>query len=331
MGHGIPEFPAFKLLDIADRDEVERLTRRYPPYSDFNFVSMYCYDTTGDCRVSLLSGNLVVRFRDYVTLEPFYSFLGTHRVLDTVERLLEQANRESIAPMLRLVPATVVEGANGQLNGLSVSEDPDSADYIIAAHELIELTSGRWRSKRKSANRFRRKHPHCAIREMDLANDITQGQVRGLFETWADKRRKPSSETRNEFAALERIMRHSRRFNLLSVGAHLDGRLIGFTINEAVHAGHYMGHFGKADPDYAGISVVLESETAKGMARLGYSQMNYQQDLGLDGLRCYKRSWRPVHCLHKVTIAGASSRDVTQSTPTAEVAHATCIDEAHAP
>ncbi len=302
MGHGIPDFPAFKLLDIADRDEVERLTHRYPPYSDFNFVSMFCYDTTGDCRVSILNGNLVVRFRDYMTLDPFYSFLGTHRVRDTVERLLEQATQESICPILRLVPATVVEGANGQLNGLAVSEDPDSADYIIAAHELIELTSGHWRSKRKSANRFRRKHPHCALREMDLADHITQEQVTRLFETWAEKKRKPSAETRNEFAALERIMRHSRRFNLLSVGAYLDGRLVGFTINEAIHAGHYMGHFGKSDPDYAGISVVLESETAKAMVNLGSGHMNYQQDLGLDGLRIYKESWKPVRRLQKLCI-----------------------------
>ncbi len=325
MSHRIPEFPAFKLLDIADRDEIERLTHRYPPYSDFNFVSMFCYDTTGDCRVSILNGNLVVRFRDYMTLEPFYSFLGTHRVRDTIERLLEQANRENISPLLRLVPATVVEGANGELNGLAVSEDPDSADYIISADELIELTSGRWRSKRKSANRFRRMHPHCAVKEMDLADYITQDHVQGLLATWAEKKRKPSAETRNEFAALERIMHNSRRFNLLTVGAYLDDRLIGFTINEAVHAGHYMGHFGKSDPDYSGISVVLESETAKEMARLGYSQMNYQQDLGIDGLRCYKQSWRPVHCLHKVTIARTTFTDIIQSK------HAARIDEAHAP
>lgn len=307
MSHRIPQFPACKLLDIDDRDEIERLTRPFPPYSDFNFVSLFCYDTTGDCRISLLNGNLVVRFHDYVTLEPFYSFLGTQRVRDTVERLLEQADGERIAPILRLVPGSVVESANGQLSDLVVTEDPDSADYIIAAHELIELTSGRWRSKRKSANRFRRKHPHCVVSEMDLADHITQVQVQKLFETWAAKKRKSSAETQNEFAAMERIMRYSHRFHLLTVGAFLDGRLIGFTINEVVHDGHYMGHFGKTDPDCTGISVVLESETAKAMTQLGIAHMNYQQDLGLDGLRIYKESWRPVHRLQKLVISPSAT------------------------
>lgn len=79
MINTIPAFPRFKHLDLDDQAEFDLFTGQYPPYSEFNFVNLFCYDTTGDCQVSILNGNLVVRFRDYVTREPFFSFLGCDR------------------------------------------------------------------------------------------------------------------------------------------------------------------------------------------------------------------------------------------------------------
>ena len=105
-------------------------------------------------------------------------------------------------------------------------------------------------------------------------------------------------------------MRHAQHFRLISLGAFLNGRMEGFTINEVVHDHHYMGHFGKTNPDYTGLSVVLESETARIMVSLGCKYMNYQQDLGLDGLRRHKSSWHPTAHLRKFTLHQAADRPI---------------------
>lgn len=120
---------------------------------------LFCYDTTGDCQVSILNGNLVVRFRDYVTLEPFYSFLGCNRMAETVERLMALSREQGGLPSLRLVPESCIGGALDDLDGgLVIAEDPDSADYIIDAPSLTALSSGRWRNKRNVASKFKRNH-----------------------------------------------------------------------------------------------------------------------------------------------------------------------------
>ena len=92
----IPEFPQFKNLELTDKKEVEKITGKYPPYSDFNFVSMWSWDIKGEMRLSILNGNLVVRFTDYITGNPFYSFLGNNEVNDTVEKLLELSKKEGL-------------------------------------------------------------------------------------------------------------------------------------------------------------------------------------------------------------------------------------------
>src|SRR3989338_2938897 len=58
----IPQFPQFKRVEITDREAVEAHTHKYEPYSDFNFTSLWAWDTNGERMISELNGNLV-RFR----------------------------------------------------------------------------------------------------------------------------------------------------------------------------------------------------------------------------------------------------------------------------
>src|SRR3989344_6357117 len=105
----IPEFPEFKNLELSDKEDVEKFTGKFPPYSDFNFVSMWSWDIKGEMRLSMLNENLVVRFTDYLTGEPFYSFLGDNKVNETVEELLEFSKKESLPLELKLIPEEVVK------------------------------------------------------------------------------------------------------------------------------------------------------------------------------------------------------------------------------
>ena len=66
----IPQFPEFKSLELSDKKDIESFTKRFPPYSDFNFVSMWSWDIKEEIRISQLNGNLVVRFTDYLTGKP---------------------------------------------------------------------------------------------------------------------------------------------------------------------------------------------------------------------------------------------------------------------
>ena len=49
----LPTFPEFKPLELSDKNDVENFTSKFPPYSDFNFVSMWCWDIKEEMRISL--------------------------------------------------------------------------------------------------------------------------------------------------------------------------------------------------------------------------------------------------------------------------------------
>jgi len=54
----IPEFPQFKNLELTDKIDVEKFTSKFPPYSDFNFVSMWSWDIKGEMRMRGFSKKL---------------------------------------------------------------------------------------------------------------------------------------------------------------------------------------------------------------------------------------------------------------------------------
>ncbi len=123
-----------------------------------------------------------------------------------------------------------------------------------------------------------------------------------MLKKWRVQREKVESEVAVEFMAIRKLMAHSKHFKLHSYGVYFKGILIGFTVNEIVNKDYYMGHFGKADLRYKGLTSYLEFLTAVEMKKHGVKYMNFEQDMGLNGLKHSKELWHPDHLLKKYSI-----------------------------
>ncbi len=294
----IPLFPDFRPLRSDDRIAVEAFTRNLPPYSDFNFTSLWCWDVFGTGRLAQLNGNLIFRFADYLTGEAFYSFCGDSAVTETAAILIECARREGLSPMLRLLPAESVAALYSR--GFAIQEDPDNFDYILCLEKMSTFRGKRLRGKRNFVNRFCRQK-HMTVCEMDLTADTVR-QIELLLLRWADNKSQSVEQTRNEFAAIRRFLACRDRAKFLTIGIFKDDRLIGFSISERLAQGYAMLHFEKADTELVGIYPYIMQETARRLAKCGCCYLNYQQDLGLVGLRQCKRSYQPCSLLKKFQV-----------------------------
>lgn len=299
----IPLFPGFKKITLDDKEDIERIIRKYPPYSDYNFVSLWTYNTQDKNEISLLNNNLVVRFHDYQTREPFYSFLGNHKVKKTIYTLLDYAKIKGIKQELRLIPEIAVLTREDIFNKYYLKEDRDNFDYILSIDKLGKLKGNKYGPKRNFINRFIKKYPSHTVTILDLKNTQTQQIIKGLFYKWEKRQGKNRTETDNELRALKRLLSHLSQTNFLSVGIYKGKNLLGFSINEIGHNQHAFLHFEKADIAYTGIYQYLKQVTALHLRKKGSIYINYEQDLGIPGLRKAKESWRPVKYLKKYLIS----------------------------
>lgn len=297
----VHQFPRFKKLELTDRPLIEAYIAPFPPYSDYNFTSLWSWNTKDQTELSELDGNLVVRFTDYITGEPFYSFIGLRPHKKTIRQLLNFIKSEGLAPTMRLLPEDSIRRLKRA--DFSLHEDPDNFDYILSIPDLTTFQGRHLRGKRNFVNRFRKLY-RSTTSEIDITNSGTQKKIQELFSIWTTQKKLISGEAENEFVALWRLLHAAiSSIHVITIGIFADNRLIGFSINEVVGQSYAILHFEKADTNsFIGVYPYVMQETARELAARGCRYLNYEQDLGLPGLKKAKESYHPCHVLKKYII-----------------------------
>jgi hypothetical protein len=296
----IPQFPKFKRIGLHDRSAIAKITEKFPPYSDYNFTSLWSWDTQEKIQLSLLHSNLVIKFTDYITGEPFYSFLGTNRPTATAEVLLGLAHREGLTEELRLLPEHSIQGLD--TNKFKLQEDSDSFDYILSIPTLMTYKGNKLRAKRNFVNRFK-KFYRTSTEVLDLKEKWVQQLIEELFMIWVRQKKLSVQEAENEYKAILRVFDATKVANVVTIGVFSENRLIAFSINEVVGHGYGMLHFEKADAEnFVGVYSYTMQVTAELLFKGGCQFLNYEQDLGIPGLKQGKESYDPCHYLKKYIV-----------------------------
>ncbi len=304
----IPTFPEFKPLELSDRDEVRQLTGQYPPYSDFNFISMWSWDIKGEMRLSMLYGNLVVRFNDYLTGQPFYSFIGTTNVNETATTLLEYCKAHDIQAKLCLVPE--VSASLLDTNTFSIEEERDHFDYIYEVEKVKTYEGGTHKSHRKSVRYFEQNHTY-EQKILDITQEENQERLIALVQLWIKNKSEKNLAANelddffNEYLALKRIFSAPKELldSVICFSVFVDGELSGFMIDERVADKYCISHFGKTNIAHKGAMQFLMKTSTNNFFDLGVHYYNDEQDLGLPSLRRTKSSYHLAHFLRKYSVS----------------------------
>ena len=295
----IPDFPNFKKLEISDREEVERLTRKLPPYSDFNFVSMWSWDIHSSMGLSILNKNLVVLFEDYVSQTPFLSFIGENAIENTAITLAEFYMKNYGSGTLRLVPEEIATALPE--TSFSIKPDRDSYDYIYSVSHLANMSSWSKNSSGKKIRKFLRSESpyttkHLAIRE------ISKEEYLHLFKKWADGKNIDNHFEFSEYKAFNRFLQLEGK-NIKFVSLYIKDSLCGFTAYEMTSNDFALSHFAKADlHSWGAAGDMLNWEEAKILQEKGIKYFNWEQDLGITGLRYAKEKYKHTFFLKKFVV-----------------------------
>jgi uncharacterized protein len=300
----IPAFPDFKIVSMSDKGAVEGHTHRFAPYSDFNFTSLWAWDASGERMISELNGNLVVRFTDYDTREPFLSFLGTHATEDTARMLIAFCQTSGLPTTLRLMPELSVKDMRPSV--LTVEEDRANHDYIYTAHDLGGFHGRRYHSKKNNLNRFRSDHDDARLRMINLGDQAEQLQILEALKLWAATK-KPADNSEHELShersAIERLCLTANSHELVATVLLSRATMLAFSIDEILPDNYSICHFAKSDSRFRGALEFLTHAKAGNFTARGGVFINLEQDLGIENLRRSKLSFRPHSFLKKYRVA----------------------------
>jgi hypothetical protein len=260
---------------------------------------MWSWDTKNRMCISILNGNLVVLYNDYLTGEPFLSFIGTNAVSETVEELISYSEKVFQSSKIRLIPEVVVSMLKD--DAFVVVEDESAHDYILSVEYLSKLNSLP-RNGNYSAywcQKFCRLYPNTKTIVQSILETDTNELI-NLFEQWSNDKRVHFWEL-NEYKAFERFVTNKENNNMVIL-KYDNHKLIGFITYEMVSNEYAIIHFGKAQNQYKGIYCALLHDIGVILYEKNIPYLNFEQDLGIPELRYSKKKFNPCDYLKKYVI-----------------------------
>jgi hypothetical protein len=284
----IPDFPQFVPLSLDLREEMHpRLNMTVDGVSEYTFSNLYLFRRRYNYRVSRVAEKTLVisgerdgkRFFMTPCAVPGRGILD--ELFDTHDYW--KGLSDSV-----LGPSRV----HLEQWGIDVAEDRDNFDYLYLRTDLAELSGKQYHKKRNLVNAFINSYKY---EERPLTAELVP-QAMDVLERW----RKDKGFDGDYVAAKEAL----EMFDTLGMkGAmyYVDGTPAGWCLGESLAKGRMFAvHFEKGIDEYKGIYQFINQAFAASLPK-HYIHINREQDLGDEGLRQAKMTYRPSGFVRKYT------------------------------
>lgn len=178
-------------------------------------------------------------------------------------------------------------------NKYSFQENRDAFDYIYLQEDLANLSGKKYHSKRNHISAFSKKYDW----RYENLNDNNVTDFISCAEEWF-KTRETDRLLKAEESGVKTVLQNYKKLGVLGGIIYVEEKPVAFTFGSAINREVFDVHTEKALPQFAEGYTVINREFAKNELS-GYKYINREDDLGLEGLRKAKLSYKPQILLKK--------------------------------
>ncbi|MCW2277514.1 DUF2156 domain-containing protein [Heliophilum fasciatum] len=276
------------------------LRQRRDEGSECNFTTLYIWRRAFQTAWMILGDHLVVQAGrgERYFLPPFGP--DDERLDEVIQQLQAFCRVQGMTWVMRGTPDWLVCRLATRFPGkYRFRADRASYDYVYRAQDLIELGGRKYQAKRNHLHKFEKEYPNH--RYVPLTEEWI-GACLDNEREWCSQRGCDQDENlRLEKEAITDALDHFLELGVTGGVLIIRDKVEAFTFGEALHADTALIHVEKANPNIAGCYPFINRE----FCRQAWSTMTYinrEEDLGLEGLRKAKLSYRPVKFVKKYTV-----------------------------
>ena len=175
------------------------------------------------------------------------------------------------------------------LYDIQYNQNRDYQEYVYLSERLATLSGKELHSKKNHVNKFRSLYNYKFV-PMDTS--VTDECIR-LAGTWLDKKYEGNVKAYElELNSLITAMENFEYFNLIGGVLYVEDKIAAFTVGEERSSDTALIHIEKADINYKGAFAAVNCEFAN-MLSEKYKFLNREEDMGIEGLRKAKLSYKP--------------------------------------
>lgn len=295
----IPAFPHIVPMELAHRDDFEEFVARDPRrICEHAFANLWLWRDFDRPQLTIVDGSLCVRVQPLDEPAFFLEPVSGKRPLEAAALCLAHTGRIS-----RATPEFIASFAK---EGIRVQRMRDHDDYVYRVRDLAALRGRRFDGKRNHVKGLQRRLPGYAYRPLQAADAKA---ALSLFEQWHEPKigrpgGAPSSgdlEFECQRLALRRCFEDLEALELFGGALEFCGELYGFVIASRLNAATACLHLEYHQPGVRGLAQAIFWEACRSTF-CGYEEVNFEQDLGIEGLRRHKDSYYPLRMEEKYDV-----------------------------
>lgn len=294
-GMAIPPFPDFTPLTIELKNEMHpKLSLTPDGVSEFTFAGLYLFRKRYQYRVSKVEDKTFIisgiqpPHSDEEEERKFFMTPCAMPGLGILDELFKAHDYWKNISESVLIP----ERKRLEEWGMAVSEDRDNFDYLYLRTDLAELPGKKFHKKRNLVAQFLKTYGH---EEKPLTAELIPEAI-NVLEKWREDK-----GTDGDYIACREALEMFGQLNLKGQLLFIDGAPAGWCLGEPIARGRiFTIHFEKGLDGYKGIYQFINQAFAASLPEY-FTHINREQDLGDEGMRQAKMTYRPSGFVRKYT------------------------------
>ncbi|MEM1485355.1 phosphatidylglycerol lysyltransferase domain-containing protein [Oscillospiraceae bacterium PP1C4] len=292
----------FRKISLSDKAWIDSLLAmgnhrgsEYTFSNNFNYREIYHID--------------VARMNDYYLVhsgkeasESSYLYpSGSGDIKPVIQALMEDAKARGVAFQMHAVPKEGVAVLETLFPNLFTFEEMrDIFDYIYESQSLITLAGKKLHSKRNFINRFQAEHDGSWSYEPITMANIDECWAMNI-EWCAEAGCGEDPSLREESCAVKNCFHNFTALGLSGGVLRVDGKIVAYTMGLPLNSDTFIVHIEKAFSSVAGAYPMINQQFVTHTCA-DYQYVNREDDVGNEGLRKAKLSYRPAILLEKYLV-----------------------------
>lgn len=272
--------------------EFSELYRR--GWSSYNYSLMQAAQTEDAIYIRFIPGENFNGCKGYIYLPPLTEIGNVRAALNL---LISFIREQGECACIMALPQEYIDVAD--LSGVNLEgSNPDYEEYLYSPSDLITLAGKKYHGKRNHVTRFVNTYAGRYVFRPYEPKDKS-----GLIELYAkwSAEKEDDGTLMDEFHLLALGLQMTERGKTYADVMEIDGKIAGFALGETLESGVAVVHIEKGEIEYDGIYPAINQMFSKKHFE-GLKYVNRQEDMGLEGLRKSKLSYRPVKMVKKYVI-----------------------------
>lgn len=286
----------FQPVALEDKQKADVcLTQQNYRICEHCFTDLFIWKDHYDTQICFWEDFLFVKMKTFPEQRTLYlAPIGSGDIKKALLAMEQDAHERGVDFALCCIPEPMIAQIEAAMPGYFIIQDyPDGADYIYSAEKLMTLSGKKLQSKRNFVNRFQK--TYAGRWSYEELTDANKQEAFDFHLHWCETGDNCPNGTMysGETCAVSLALNNSEALGMKGGILRLDGAVIAFTMGCPVSADTYVVQLEKAEASIAGAYPMINQQFAQHNFA-GYTYVNREDDLGLEGLRKAKLSYHPV-------------------------------------